>query len=136
MSKSPNKESDVPALSHIGYSLERHSSVVNSACDARQSSSGSIPSRAGFLSAALPESSLQGTSIDLQSALTLPLRRMDKMESNIANVTETNNLLQEKSLPRSKVKFLFTLIHQSIKGMILVRKLGSRLRSYVPLIRR
>ena len=96
MSKSSNKESDVPALSHIGYSLERHSSVVNSACDARQSSSGSIPSRAGFLSAALPESSLQGTSIDLQSALTLLLSRMGKMESNIANVAKTNNLLQEK----------------------------------------
>ena len=96
MSKSPNKESDVPALSHIGYSLERHSSVVNSACDARQSSSGSIPSRAGFLSAALPESSLQGTSNDLQSALTLLLSRMDKMESNIASVIKTNNLLNER----------------------------------------
>ena len=45
---------------------------------------------------ALPESSLQGTSIDLQSALTLLLSRMDKMESNIANVTRTNNLLNER----------------------------------------
>ena len=53
------------------------------------------PPRAVFLSAALPESSLQGTSIDLQSVLTLLLSRMDKTESNIANVTMTNNLLQE-----------------------------------------
>ena len=96
MSKSPSKESDIPSLSHIGTSVERHSSVVDSACDAHQNSPGSIPPRAGFLSTALPESSLQGTSIDLQSALTLLLSRMDKMESNIANVTKTNNLLQEK----------------------------------------
>ena len=70
--------------------------LVDSGCDARQSSPGSIPSRAGFLSTAMPESSLQGTSIDLQSALTLLLSRMDKMESNIAYVTKTNNLLQER----------------------------------------
>ena len=69
---------------------------MDSACDAHQNSSGSIPLRAGFFSAALPESSLQGTSIGLQSALTLFLSRMDKMESNIANITKTNNLLQEK----------------------------------------
>ena len=37
---------------------------------------------------------LQGTSID--STLTLLLSKMDKMESNIANVTKTNNLLQER----------------------------------------
>ena len=37
---------------------------------------------------------LQGASID--STLTLLLSKMDKMESNIANVTETNNLLQER----------------------------------------
>ena len=61
-----------------------------SACDAHQK-----PPRAGFLSAALPESSLQGTSIDLQSALTLLLSRMDKMEPSIDNATKTNNL-QEK----------------------------------------
>ena len=96
MSKSPNKECYIPPLSHIGTSAEHHSSVVDSACDAHQNSPGSIPLRAGFLSAALPESSLLGTSIDLQSALTLLLSRMDKMESNIANVTKTNNLLQEK----------------------------------------
>ena len=46
--------------------------------------------------AALPESSLKGTNIDLQSALTLILSRMDKMVSNIANVTKTNKLLQER----------------------------------------
>ena len=87
MSKSPSKESDIPALSHIGISVERHSGVVDSACDTHQNSPSSIPPRAGFLSAALPESSLQGTSIDLQSVLTLLLSRMDKIESNIANVT-------------------------------------------------
>ena len=70
--------------------------LVDSGCDARQSSPGSIPSRAGFLSTAMPESSLQGTSIDLQSALTLLLSRVDKMESTIVDyVTKTNNLLQE-----------------------------------------
>ena len=108
MFKSPSKESNIPPLSHIGLSVEHHSSVVNSACDARQNSPRSISSRApplfpigsseehhtsvvdsacdarqnslrsitsrtGFLSAALPESSLQETSIDLQSALTLLL---------------------------------------------------------------
>ena len=88
MSKSPSKESDIPALSH--------SSVVNSACDTRQNSPSSIPSNAGFLRAALPESSLQGTSIDLQSALTLLLSKMNKMELNIVNVTKTNCLLHEK----------------------------------------
>ena len=92
MCKSPSKESDIPTLSHIGSSIERHSCVIDSTCDARQNSPSSIPSRAGFLSAALPESSLQGTSIDLQSALTLLLSRMDQMESNIASVTKTNNL--------------------------------------------
>ena len=96
MSKSPSKQNDVPGLSHIGSSVERYSSVVDSACDAHQNSPSSIPSRAEFFSAALPESSLQGTSIDLQSALTLLLSRMDKMESNIVNVTKTNNLLHER----------------------------------------
>ena len=83
-------------LSHIDTSVERSSSVVDSACDAHQNSSDSIPPRVGFLLATLPESSLQETSIDLQSALTLLLSGMDKMESNIANVTKTNNLLEEK----------------------------------------
>ena len=96
MSTSPSKESDIPTLSHIRSSLKRHSSVADSACDVRQNSPGSIPSRAGFLSAVLPEPSLQGTSIDLQSALSFLLSRMDKMESNIANVTETKNLLHER----------------------------------------
>ena len=40
MSKSPSKESDIPPLSHIGSSVERHSS------DAHQNSPGSIPTRA------------------------------------------------------------------------------------------
>ena len=107
MSKSPSKESDIHVLSLIGTSVECYSSVMDSACDAHQNNPGSIPPRAGFLSAALPESSLLGTSTDLQI-----------------------------SLPGSRVKFLFTLIHQSIKGMTWVRKSGPRLRSYVPLIRR
>ena len=45
---------------------------MDSACDARQNSLGSIPSRDGFLSAALPESSLQGTSTDLHTKRTYP----------------------------------------------------------------
>ena len=65
MSKSPSKESDIPPLSQIGTSVERHSSVVDSACDAHHNSPDSLPSRTGFFSAALPESSLQGTNIDL-----------------------------------------------------------------------
>ena len=46
--------------------------------------------------ATLPDSSSQGTIIDLQSALTLLLSKMEKMESNIDNVIKTNNLLHEK----------------------------------------
>ena len=68
--------------------MEKHNFTIHSP--------GSITSRAGFLSGAFPESSLQGTSIDLQSVLTLLLNRMDKMESKIANVTKTNNLFQER----------------------------------------
>ena len=132
MSKSPSKESDIPELSHISLSVERHSIVVDSTFDSCQDSPGSTPQRLDFFSAALSEFSLQGTSIDLQSALTLLLSRMDKMESNIANVTRATFV--EESLPRSRIKFLLTLIHQSIRGIILVRKLGPSLRSYVPLI--
>ena len=88
MSKSPSKESDIPAFSHIAFFVEHHSSIVDSACDARQNSPSSILSRAGFF----PESSLQETSIDLQSALTLFLSRINKVESNTAKVTKTNNL--------------------------------------------
>ena len=55
-----------------------------------------VHSRAVFLTVALLESSLQGTSIDLQSTLTFLVSRIDKMESNIANVIKTNNLLQER----------------------------------------
>ena len=65
---------------------------MDSACNARQNRPGLKLSRAGFLTAVLPESSLQGTSVDLQSAVTLLLSRKDKIESNIANVTKTNNL--------------------------------------------
>ena len=66
--------------------------VVNSPRDARQKRPDSIPSRARFFTAALPESSLQKTSIDLQSTLTLFLSRMDNLELNITNVIKTNNL--------------------------------------------
>ena len=97
------KESDIPALSHIGSSAERYRilmnviSVVNSACDAYQKRPCSISSKAGFLTAALPESSSQGASTDLQSAFNLLLNRMDKIESNISSVTRTNNLLHERT---------------------------------------
>ena len=92
-------------------------------------------SRIRFLTAALPESSLQGTSIDLQSALTLSLSRMDKVKSNIDNVTTDNNLIHERVTAQEQNKVSLHLIHQSIKGMIWVRKLGACVRSYVPLIR-
>ena len=69
---------------------------MDNPCDACQNRPGSIPSAAEFVTAALAESLLQGTSIDIQSALTLLLSRMDKMESNIANVTKSNNLLHER----------------------------------------
>ena len=69
---------------------------MDSACDARQNCPGLFGSRTGFLTAALSESSLQGTSFDLQSALTLLISRMDKMKSNIAYVPKTNNLLHER----------------------------------------
>ena len=125
-----------PLLFHIDTSVERHSSVVDSACDAHQDIPDSIPPRAGFLSATLPESSLQGTSIDLQSALTLLLSRMDKMELNIANVTRTNNLLEEKITGQEQDKVSVHPDSSKYWGMIWVRKLGPHLRSYVPLIRR
>ena len=69
---------------------------MDNPCDARQNRPGSIPSGAEFVTAALAETLLQGTSIDLKSALTVLLSRMDKMESNIANVTKSNNLLHER----------------------------------------
>ena len=49
MSKSLSKESDICASSHIGTSVERHSSVADRACDVQQNSSGSVPLRTGFL---------------------------------------------------------------------------------------
>ena len=83
MSETHSKESNIPALFHIGSAVECHSSEEDSACYAHQNRPGSIPSRAEFVTAALPESSLQETSIDLQSALIFLLSRMGKMESNI-----------------------------------------------------
>ena len=135
MSKTPSKQSDIPRLSHIGSSVEPHSSVVDSACDAHHNSPGSIPPRAGFHSSALPGSSLQGTSIDLQSAFTLLLSRMDKIESNIANVTKTNNLLQEKITAQEQDKVSLHPDSSEYQGNDLDEKLGPRLRIYVPLMR-
>ena len=131
MFKSPSKESDIPALSHIGSSVERHSSVVDIACDARQNSPCLIPSRAGLLSAALPEPSLQGTSIDLQSALTLLLSRMDKMESNIANVTKTTDLLHERITAEEQDKVSLHLDSSEYQG----DNLGEELRSSSEVLR-
>ena len=65
---------------------------MNSACDACQSRPGPIPIGVEFHTTALPEFSSQETSIDLESDLTLLLSRIDRMESNIANVTKTINL--------------------------------------------
>ena len=48
MSKSPSKESDIHPLSHIDTSVERHSGVVDSACDTHHNSPDSLPSRTGF----------------------------------------------------------------------------------------
>ena len=87
--------------------------------------------------AALPESSLQVTSIDLQSALTLLLDRMDKMESNIANVTKTNNLLREGITAQEQDKVSLHRDSSEYQGDDL--GVGARdpcLRSYVPLILR
>ena len=98
MPETHSKESDIPALSHIGSSVECCSSVVDSACDAGQNRLGWMPSWVEFFTAV--------------------------------------TFFMKESLPRSRIRFLFTLIHQSIKGMIWVKKLGPRLRSYAPLIRR
>ena len=70
------------------------------ACGTRQRRPGSIPVRAGYLTAKLPESSSQGTSIDLQSTLTLLLSKMDTMNSNIVHVTKTTTLLYERILAK------------------------------------
>ena len=104
MSESASKESDIPLLSLIGSSTERHSSVVGSACDACQKSPRLIPSKAGFLTAALPEFSSQGTSIDLQSAFTLFLSITDKIDSNKVTVTKVYNLLYERTTAQEQDK--------------------------------
>ena len=96
MSETHSKESDSRPLSHICLSVKRHSSVEDSECDARQNSPESIPVQAEFVMAGVPESSLKAINIDLQSARTLILSRMDKMKSNRANIFKTNNLLHER----------------------------------------
>ena len=78
MSESSSEESDITRLSHIASSTERHSSAVDIACDVQISY--------GRIARVL----LPGTSIDLQSALTLLVRGMDKMESIIASATKTD----------------------------------------------
>ena len=72
-----------------------HNSVVDIRYGARQSRPGSITTRIEFLLAALPGSSSQGTSIDLQNGVILLLSRMDKTKSNMANANKTNNILSE-----------------------------------------
>ena len=54
MCKTHSKESDIPPLCDSGSSVECHSSVVDSACDARQNRPRLIPSRTEFVTAALP----------------------------------------------------------------------------------
>ena len=107
MSDGSSKESHIPSVSHLGSSVKRQSSLMDNACDTRQNRHGSILLRAGLLTAALPQPSLQGTSINLQSALTLLLSRMDKMESNITNITKTNNFLHERISSQEQDKVLF-----------------------------
>ena len=59
-----------------------------------------IPTRCRFLTAALPESSPQGTGIDFPNTLSLLLSRMD--ESNIANTTKITNLLHKRIRVRAE----------------------------------
>ena len=73
---------------------------MDSTCGIRQSRPSSVPVRARYLTAILPESSSQGTSIDLQSTLTLLLSKMDTMNSNIVHVTKTTTLLYERILAK------------------------------------
>ena len=76
MPESPSKEIDILPFFHT----EPHSSVVDSACGACQMRPSFIPTRSGFLTAALAESSSQRTSIDLESAVSLLLSRMDRVK--------------------------------------------------------
>lgn len=57
---------------------------------------GSIPLSAGFLTTEFADSSSQRTSIDLKPDLTFLLSRIDKTESNIANVAKINDLLHKR----------------------------------------
>ena len=69
---------------------------MNSVCGARQSKLDSLPTRVGFLTGPLTESSSQGPSIYLQIVLSPHLNRIYKMELNVANVTKANNILMKK----------------------------------------
>ena len=55
MSETHSKASDIVPLSHIVLSVEHHCNVVDSACDAHETRPELIPSRAEFVTAALPE---------------------------------------------------------------------------------
>ena len=109
---------------------------MDSACEASEKRLGSVPSRAEFFTAALPEFSLQGTSIDLQSALTLLLSRMDKKRSNIAHVTKTNNFLHERITAQEQDKVSLHPVSSDYQGNDLGEEVRPSYKSYVPLIRR
>ena len=94
--ESPCQESDIQPLPCICPLIEHHSSVLDNACSVDQGMPRSIPRGAKFHTTALPKSSPQGTSIDLNSAFTLLQRRMDQTGPSIANATKTNNLLLER----------------------------------------
>ena len=106
---------------------------MNNASDARQNRPGSIPSRSKFVTVALPESLLQGTNVDIQSTLTLLLRRMKKMESNIANVTKTNNLLHKRIAAQEQDEVSLHPDSSEYQGDDLGEEIRPSL-SYVPLI--
>ena len=126
MCESSSKDTVVAVLSHIGFSAVLHNTVVDNACDVHQSRLDSISwsyykysitwsiQQPGVVTIALPVSSSQGTSF------------------NKFTLYPFFNQLAAKE----RIRFLFTLFHQSIKGMMRMRKLISHLRSYVMLIRR
>ena len=76
MPESPSKEIDILPSFHT----ERHSSVVDGACGVRQMRPSFIPTRSGFLTAALAESLSERTSIDFESAISLLLSGMDRVK--------------------------------------------------------
>ena len=61
---------------------------------------------------------------------------MDKVESNTANVTKTNNLLQERITAQEQDKVSIHPDLSEYQGDNLGEEVDPRLRSCVPLIRR